>query len=351
MRGTGMGGGHDEREQTLNQLLVEMDGFGVNEGIIVMAATNRVDILDPAILRPGRFDRRIAVGVPDVQGREEILAVHAKGKPLGDDVNLKQIAQTTAGFTGAELENLLNEAAIHAAKEDRAFLKQEDIKDAFIKVGIGTEKKSKIISEKEKKITAYHETGHAILFHVLPDMEPVYTISVIPTGPGAAGYTMPQPENDEMFNTRGKMLQRITVALGGRVAEEMIFDDITTGASQDIKQATAIARAMVTKYGMSARLGLVSYGNDSDEVFIGRDWGHTKSYSESVAADIDAEVRRIIEECHKKAKEIIARHTFVLEKCAKELITKEKLNRDEFEAIFAMEEAQKGKIEEIIDKN
>ena len=350
-RGTGMGGGHDEREQTLNQLLVEMDGFGVNEGIIVMAATNRVDILDPAILRPGRFDRRIAVGVPDVQGREEILAVHAKGKPLGDDVNLKQIAQTTAGFTGAELENLLNEAAIHAAKEDRAFLKQEDIKDAFIKVGIGTEKKSKIISEKEKKITAYHETGHAILFHVLPDMEPVYTISVIPTGPGAAGYTMPQPENDEMFNTRGKMLQRITVALGGRVAEEMIFDDITTGASQDIKQATAIARAMVTKYGMSARLGLVSYGNDSDEVFIGRDWGHTKSYSESVAADIDAEVRRIIEECHKKAKEIIARHTFVLEKCAKELITKEKLNRDEFEAIFAMEEAQMGKTEEIIDKN
>ena len=351
MRGTGMGGGHDEREQTLNQLLVEMDGFGVNEGIIVMAATNRVDILDPAILRPGRFDRRIAVGVPDVQGREEILNVHAKGKPLGDDVNLKQIAQTTAGFTGAELENLLNEAAIHAAKEDRAYLKQEDIKDAFIKVGIGTEKKSKIISEKEKKITAYHETGHAILFHVLPDMEPVYTISVIPTGPGAAGYTMPQPENDEMFNTRGKMLQRITVALGGRVAEEMVFDDITTGASQDIKQATAIARAMVTKYGMSSRLGLVSYGNDSDEVFIGRDWGHTKNYSESVAADIDAEVRRIIEDCHKKAKEIIGQHTFVLEKCAKELITKEKLNRDEFEAIFAMEEAQKGKTEEIIDKN
>ena len=351
MRGTGMGGGHDEREQTLNQLLVEMDGFGVNEGIIVMAATNRVDILDPAILRPGRFDRRIAVGVPDVQGREEILNVHAKGKPLGDDVNLKQIAQTTAGFTGAELENLLNEAAIHAAKEDRAYLKQEDIKDAFIKVGIGTEKKSKIISEKEKKITAYHETGHAILFHVLPDMEPVYTISVIPTGPGAAGYTMPQPENDEMFNTRGKMLQRITVALGGRVAEEMVFDDITTGASQDIKQATAIARAMVTKYGMSSRLGLVSYGNDSDEVFIGRDWGHTKNYSESVAADIDAEVRRIIEDCHKKAKEIIGQHTFVLEKCAKELITKEKLNRDEFEAIFAMEETQRGKTEEKIDKN
>ena len=351
MRGTGMGGGHDEREQTLNQLLVEMDGFGVNEGIIVMAATNRVDILDPAILRPGRFDRRIAVGVPDVQGREEILNVHAKGKPLGDDVNLKQIAQTTAGFTGAELENLLNEAAIHAAKEDRAYLKQEDIKDAFIKVGIGTEKKSKIISEKEKKITAYHETGHAILFHVLPDMEPVYTISVIPTGPGAAGYTMPQPENDEMFNTRGKMLQRITVALGGRVAEEIVFDDITTGASQDIKQATAIARAMVTKYGMSSRLGLVSYGNDSDEVFIGRDWGHIKNYSESVAADIDAEVRRIIEDCHKKAKEIIGQHTFVLEKCAKELITKEKLNRDEFEAIFAMEETQRGKTEEKIDKN
>ena len=351
MRGTGMGGGHDEREQTLNQLLVEMDGFGVNEGIIVMAATNRVDILDPAILRPGRFDRRIAVGVPDVQGREEILAVHAKGKPLGDDVNLKQIAQTTAGFTGAELENLLNEAAIHAAKEDRAFLRQEDIKDAFIKVGIGTEKKSKIISEKEKKITAYHETGHAILFHVLPDMEPVYTISVIPTGPGAAGYTMPQPENDDMFNTRGKMMQRITVALGGRVAEEMIFDDITTGASQDIKQATAIARAMVTKYGMSSRLGLVSYGNDSDEVFIGRDWGHTKSYSERVAADIDDEVRLIIEDCHKKAKDIISQHTFVLEECAKELMTNEKLNRDEFEAIFAKEEKQKGKTEEKVDKN
>ncbi len=350
MRGTGMGGGHDEREQTLNQLLVEMDGFGVNEGIIVMAATNRVDILDPAILRPGRFDRRIAVGVPDVKGREEILAVHAKGKPLGDDVDLKQIAQTTAGFTGAELENLLNEAAIHAAKEDRAYLKQEDIKDAFIKVGIGTEKKSKIISEKEKMITAYHETGHAILFHVLPDMEPVYTISVIPTGPGAAGYTMPQPENDELFNTRGKMMQRITVALGGRVAEEMVFDDITTGASQDIKQATAIARAMVTKYGMSSRLGLVSYGNDSDEVFIGRDWGHTKNYSEHVAADIDEEVRKIIEECHVKAKEIISRHTWVLEKCAKELITKEKLNRQEFEAIFAEEPQESQEEREKIDK-
>ena len=351
MRGTGMGGGHDEREQTLNQLLVEMDGFGVNEGIIVMAATNRVDILDPAILRPGRFDRTIAVGVPDVKGREEILAVHAKGKPLGDDVNLKQIAQTTAGFTGAELENLLNEAAIHAAKEDRAYLRQEDIKDAFIKVGIGTEKKSKIISEKEKKITAYHETGHAILFHVLPDMEPVYTISVIPTGPGAAGYTMPQSENDDMFNTRGKMLQRITVSLGGRVAEEMVFDDITTGASQDIKQATAIARAMVTKYGMSSRLGLVSYGNDSDEVFIGRDWGHTKSYSEHVAADIDEEVRMIIEECHQKAKEIISSHTWVLKKCAEELMTKEKLNREEFEAIFAEEPQRIEEEKENIDKN
>ena len=347
MRGTGMGGGHDEREQTLNQLLVEMDGFGVNEGIIVMAATNRVDILDPAILRPGRFDRTIAVGVPDVKGREEILAVHAKGKPLGDDVDLKQIAQTTAGFTGAELENLLNEAAIHAARVDRAYLKQEDIKDAFIKVGIGTEKKSKVISEKEKKITAYHETGHAILFHVLPDMEPVYTISVIPTGPGAAGYTMPQPENDDIFNTRGKMMQRITVALGGRVAEEMVFDDITTGASQDIKQATAIARAMVTKYGMSSRLGLVSYGNDSDEVFIGRDWGHTKSYSEHVAADIDEEVRMIIEECHVKAKEILSRHTWVLEKCADALITKEKLNREEFEAIFAEEPGQEEENREI----
>ena len=291
-RGTGMGGGHDEREQTLNQLLVEMDGFGVNEGIIVMAATNRVDILDPAILRPGRFDRRVMVGVPDVRGREEILRVHAKGKPLGDDVDLRQIAQTTAGFTGAELENLLNEAAIHAAKAGRAYLLQEDIKDAFIKVGVGTEKKSKIISDKEKKITAYHEAGHAILFHVLPDMEPVYTISVIPTGPGAAGYTMPQPENDNMFNTKGKMLQHITVCLGGRVAEEMVFDDITTGASQDIKQATSIARAMVTKYGMSSKLGLVTYGDDSDEVFIGRDWGHTKNFSENVAAAIDEEVSR-----------------------------------------------------------
>ncbi|MDD3279118.1 MAG: ATP-dependent zinc metalloprotease FtsH [Lachnospiraceae bacterium] len=338
-RGSGMGGGHDEREQTLNQLLVEMDGFGVNEGIIVMAATNRVDILDPAILRPGRFDRRVMVGAPDVRGREEILKVHAKGKPLGDDVNLKQIAQTTAGFTGAELENLLNEAAIYSAKENRSFLLQDDIKRAFIKVGIGTEKKSRVISEKEKRITAYHETGHAILFHVLPDMEPVYTISIIPTGAGAAGYTMPQPENDDMFNTRGKMLQYITVCLGGRVAEEMIFDDITTGASQDIKQATATARAMVTKYGMSAKVGLVSYGDDSDEIFIGRDWGHTKSFSENVAAVIDEEVHQIIEECHQRAKEMISQHTFVLEECAKQLMTKEKLNRQEFEAIF-MEEAE-----------
>lgn len=336
-RGTGMGGGHDEREQTLNQLLVEMDGFGVNEGIIVMAATNRVDILDPAILRPGRFDRRVAVGTPDVRGREEILKVHAKGKPLAEDVDLKQIAQTTAGFTGAELENLLNEAAILAAKQDRVYLNQEDIKSSFIKVGIGTEKKSRVISEKEKRITAYHETGHAILFHVLPDMEPVYTISVIPTGQGAAGYTMPQPENDDMFNTRGKMLQDITVCLGGRVAEELIFDDITTGASQDIKQATATARAMVTKYGMSGKLGLVNYGDDSEEVFIGRDWGHTKNFSENVAATIDEEVRSIIEECHTRAKQLIQEHSYVLHECAKQLMTKEKLNRQEFEAIFMQE--------------
>lgn len=337
-RGTGMGGGHDEREQTLNQLLVEMDGFGVNEGIIVMAATNRVDILDPAILRPGRFDRRVTVGAPDVKGREEILRVHAKGKPLADDVDLKQIAQTTAGFTGAELENLLNEAAILAAKSSRVYLNQEDIKSAFIKVGVGTEKKSRVITEKEKRITAYHETGHAILFHTLPDMEPVYTISIIPTGPGAAGYTMPQPENDDMFNTKGKMLQYITVCLGGRVAEELILDDITTGASQDIKQATATARAMVTKYGMSDKLGLVNYGDDSDEIFIGRDWGHTKNFSENVAAAIDEEVHRIIEECHARAKQLIQEHSYVLHACAKQLMTKEKLNRKEFEAIF-MEEA------------
>ncbi len=339
-RGTGMGGGHDEREQTLNQLLVEMDGFGVNEGIIVMAATNRVDILDPAILRPGRFDRRVTVGAPDVVGREEILQVHAQGKPLGDDVDLRQIAQTTAGFTGAELENLLNEAAIHAAKAGKAYLQQEDIKSAFIKVGIGTEKKSKIISDKEKRITAYHEAGHAILFHVLPDMEPVYTISVIPTGPGAAGYTMPQPEGDNLFDTRGRMLQRITVSLGGRAAEELIFDDITTGASQDIKKATAIARAMVTQYGMSSKLGLVAYGDDSDEVFIGRDWGHTKNYSENVAASIDEEVRAIVEACHQRARQLIEEHRYVLDECAKRLLTKEKLHRQEFEAIFEEEEKQ-----------
>ena len=337
-RGTGMGGGHDEREQTLNQLLVEMDGFGVNEGIIVMAATNRVDILDPASLRPGRFDRKVVVSPPDIRGREEILKVHAKNKPLGDDIDLKQIAQTTAGFTGADLENLLNEAAIHAARDSRAYVRQDDIKDAFIKVGIGTEKKSRVISEKEKKITAYHETGHAILFHVLDLMEPVYTISIIPTGPGAAGYTMPQPENDEMFMTRGKMLQQIIVDLGGRAAEEMVFDDITTGASQDIKQATATARAMITKYGMSPKLGLVNYDQgDSNEVFIGRDWGHTKSYSENVAAAIDEEVKEIIENCHSKAREIIEKHRFVLDECAKQLMEKEKLNRKEFEAIFAEE--------------
>ncbi|MCI5649286.1 MAG: ATP-dependent zinc metalloprotease FtsH [Fusicatenibacter sp.] len=339
-RGTGMGGGHDEREQTLNQLLVEMDGFGVNEGIIVMAATNRVDILDPAILRPGRFDRRVVVGPPDVKGREEILKVHARNKPLAEDVDLKQIAQTTAGFTGAQLENLLNEAAIMAAKDRRTFVKQQDIKSAFIKVGIGTEKRSRVISEKEKRITAYHEAGHAILFHVLPDMEAVYTISIIPTGPGAAGYTMPQPENDDMFNTRGKMLQYITVCLGGRVAEEMIFDDITTGASQDIKQATATARSMVTRYGMSEKLGLVAYDDNSDEVFIGRDWGHTKSYSENIASAIDEEVRQIIEQCHAKAKELILSHSYVLHECAKQLIEKEKLSRNEFEAIFSEEAYQ-----------
>ncbi len=338
-RGTGMGGGHDEREQTLNQLLVEMDGFGVNEGIIVMAATNRVDILDPAILRPGRFDRRVVVGPPDVKGREEILYVHAKNKPLGEDVDLKQIAQTTAGFTGAQLENLLNESAIIAAKDSRNYIMQKDIRQAFIKVGIGTEKKSRVISEKEKRITAYHETGHAILFHVLPEMEAVYTISIIPTGPGAAGYTMPQPENDEMFNSRGKMLQYITVCLGGRVAEELIFDDITTGASQDIKQATSTARAMVTQYGMSSRLGLVAYDDDSNEVFIGRDWGHTKTYSEDVAAAIDEEVKAIIEECHERARKIIQEHTYVLHTCAARLMEKEKLTRPEFEAIFDEENA------------
>lgn len=336
-RGTGMGGGHDEREQTLNQLLVEMDGFGVNEGIIVMAATNRVDILDPAILRPGRFDRKVMVSLPDIRGREAILRVHARNKALGDDVNLKQIAQTTAGFSGADLENLMNEAAIRAAREGHSYMSQEDIKESFIKVGIGTEKKSHVISEKEKRITAYHETGHAILFHVLPDMDPVYTISVIPTGPGAAGYTMPQPENDNMFSTRGRMIQQITVDLGGRAAEEIIFDDITTGASQDIKQATNTARAMVTKYGMSSRLGLVNYGEDSEEVFIGRDWGHTKSYSENVASAIDEEVKEIIENCHAQARRLIEEHRYVLDTCAQRLMEKEKLNRAEFEAIFAEE--------------
>ncbi len=340
-RGSGMGGGHDEREQTLNQLLVEMDGFGVNEGIIVMAATNRVDILDPAILRPGRFDRKVSVSRPDVRGREEILKVHARNKPLGDDVDLKQIAQTTAGFTGADLENLLNEAAIRAAKAGRAYTIQEDIKAAFIKVGIGTEKKSRIISQKEKLITAYHESGHAILFHVLPDMEAVYTISIIPTGPGAAGYTMPQPENDDMFNTRGKMLQHITVYLGGRVAEELVFDDITTGASQDIKQATAMARDMVMKYGMSEELGLVNYEESADEVFIGRDLGHTKNFSEQVAAQIDKEVRAIIEECHGRAQKLIGENRAVLDECARQLIEKEKLTRAEFESIFAEHASQK----------
>lgn len=334
-RGTGMGGGHDEREQTLNQLLVEMDGFGVNEGIIVMAATNRVDILDPAILRPGRFDRKVMVGRPDVKGRLEILKVHAKGKPLGDDVDLEQIAQTTAGFTGADLENLLNESAILAAKQGRVFLQQSDIRHAFVKVGIGAEKKSRVISEKEKRITAFHEAGHAILFHVLPDVGPVYSVSIIPTGVGAAGYTMPLPEKDEMFNTKGKMLQDITVALGGRAAEEMIFDDITTGASQDIKQATAYAKSMVTKFGMSEELGLVNYDNDSDEVFIGRDLAHaSRGYGEQVATTIDMEVKRIIDECYARAKKIIEAHESVLHACAELLLQKEKITREEFEALF-----------------
>ena len=333
-RGTGMGGGHDEREQTLNQLLVEMDGFGVNEGIIVMAATNRVDILDPAILRPGRFDRKVAVGRPDVKGREEILRVHAKDKPLGEDVDLTQIARTTAGFTGADLENLLNEAAIEAARKGRGFILQSDIKGAFIKVGIGAEKKSKVISEKEKKITAYHESGHAILFHVLPDMDPVYTISIIPTGMGAAGYTMPLPDNDEMFNTKGKMLQDIMTLLGGRIAEEIIFGDITTGASNDIKRATATARSMVMKYGMSDKLGLICYGDDDDEVFIGRDLAHTRGYGEGVATTIDLEVKRIIDECYEKAKQMIAEHRDVLDACANLLLEKEKISQQEFEALF-----------------
>lgn len=337
-RGTGMGGGHDEREQTLNQMLVEMDGFGVNEGIIVLAATNRVDILDPAILRPGRFDRKISVGRPDVKGRKEILEVHAKNKPLGDDVNLDEVAQTTAGFTGADLENLLNEAAIQAAKQDRAYIKQEDINKSFIKIGIGTEKHSRIISEKEKRITAYHESGHAILFHVLSEVGPVHTVSIIPTGNGAAGYTMPLPERDEMFNTRGKMLQNIMVSLGGRIAEELTFDDITTGASQDIKQATSLAKAMITKYGMSSKLGLVCYADDDDEVFIGRDLAHTKSYAEKTAATIDEEVQNIVSDCYAKAKEIIVQHKDVLEKSAQLLLKKEKIGREEFEALFTSEE-------------
>ena len=333
-RGTGMGGGHDEREQTLNQLLVEMDGFGVNEGIIVMAATNRVDILDPAILRPGRFDRKVGVGRPDIKGREEILAVHAKDKPLGDDVDLKRIAQTTAGFTGADLENLLNEAAILAAKGARRFIKQTDIEQAFVKVGIGAEKKSKVISEKEKKITAYHEAGHAILFHELPDVGPVHTISIIPTGTGAAGYTMPLPERDEMFNTKGKMMQTIMVALGGRIAEEIIFGDVTTGASQDIKQATSIAPALVTQDGMSGRIGMINYGSDENEVFIGRDLAHARSYGEEVASEIDSEVKRIIDECYEKARQIILSKEEVLHKCCTLLIEKEKIGRDEFDALF-----------------
>ncbi len=333
-RGTGMGGGHDEREQTLNQMLVEMDGFGVNEGIIVMAATNRVDILDPAIMRPGRFDRKVFVGRPDIGGREEILHVHAKNKPLGDDVDLKQIAQTTAGFTGADLENLLNEAAILAAKENRAYICQDDIKKSFVKVGIGAEKKSRIITEKEKKITAYHEAGHAILFHVLPDAGPVYSVSIIPTGQGAAGYTMPLPEKDEMFNTKGKMLQDIIVSLGGRVAEELIFDDVTTGASSDIKKATQTAKDMVTKYGFSAELGPINYDNDEDEVFIGRDLAHTRAYGEQIASTIDSEVKRIVEECYAKAKELIKENEAVLHACAELLLEKEKIGRDEFEGLF-----------------
>ena len=333
-RGTGMGGGHDEREQTLNQLLVEMDGFGVNEGIIVMAATNRVDILDPAILRPGRFDRKVAVGRPDVKGRVEILQVHSKEKPLGEDVDLARVAKTTSGFTGADLENLMNEAAILAAKENRSYIRQSDIDRAFVKVGIGAEKKSRVISEKEKKITAYHESGHAILFHVLPDVGPVHTVSIIPTGVGAAGFTMPLPGEDEMFNTKGRMLQDIMVSLGGRIAEEIIFGDVTTGASQDIKHASKIARAMVTQYGMSEKVGMIDYGSDDDEVFIGRDFGHVRAYSDEVTASIDAEVKRIIDECYEKAKNIILEHRDVLESCTALLIEKEKIGQEEFEALF-----------------
>ena len=339
-RGTGMGGGHDEREQTLNQMLVEMDGFGINEGIIVMAATNRVDILDPAIMRPGRFDRKIVVGRPDVSGREEILNVHAKNKPLGDDVDLKQIAQTTAGFTGADLENLLNEAAIVTAREERKYITQADIRKSFVKVGIGAEKKSRVISDKEKRITAYHEAGHAILFHLLPDVGPVYTVSIIPTGTGAAGYTMPLPEKDEMFNSKGRMIQQIIVGLGGRVAEELIFDDVTTGASQDIKQCTRTARDMVTKYGMSDNVGLICYTNDDDEVFIGRDLAHTRSYSEGIASTIDNEVKTIIDNAYAEAKRIILEHKDVLERCADLLLEKEKISREEFEELFEKKTAE-----------
>ena len=334
-RGSGLGGGHDEREQTLNQMLVEMDGFGVNEGIIVLAATNRPDILDPAILRPGRFDRKLAVGRPDVKGREDILRVHAKNKPIGDDVDLGRVARTTAGFSGADLENLLNEAAILTAKEGRKYISQNDIDRAFVKVGIGEEKRSRVISDKEKRITAYHEAGHAILFHVLPDMGPVHTISIIPTGIGAAGYTMPLPGKDEMFNTKGRMLQHIQVSLGGRIAEEIIFDDVTTGASQDIKQATGIAKAMVMQYGMSEKVGLVNYGSEGDEIFIGRDFGQTKSYGEAMATLIDGEVKRIIDECYEDAKKIILRHKDVLDRCAALLLEKEKIGQEEFEALFS----------------
>ncbi len=338
-RGTGLGGGHDEREQTLNQLLVEMDGFGVNEGIIVMAATNRVDILDPAILRPGRFDRKVLVGRPDVRGRKEILGIHCKDKPIGEDVNLEQIAQTTAGFTGADLENLMNEAAISAARADRNYIVDEDVKKSFIKVGIGTEKKSRIISDKEKKITAYHEAGHAILFHILPDVGPVYTVSIIPTGSGAAGYTMPLPEKDEMFNTRGRMEQDIIVSLGGRIAEEMIFDDITTGASQDIKVATRRARDMVTRYGFSDSIGLICYADDDDEVFIGKDMAKTRSYSEKIANEIDEEVKKIVNDCYLRAKEILNEHVDILHRCADLLIAKERITKEEFEALFDTKEA------------
>ena len=332
-RGSGMGGGHDEREQTLNQLLIEMDGFGVNEGIIVLAATNRVDILDPAILRPGRFDRKVMVGTPDVEGRRQILKVHSKNKPLADDVDLDEVARTTAGFTGADLENLMNESAISAAKENRKFINANDIKESFLKVGVGTEKKSKIVSDKEKRITAYHEAGHAILFHVLEDMDPVYTVSIIPTGMGAAGYTMPLPESDEMFNTKGKMKHEIMVSLGGRIAESIVFDDITTGASSDIKKATSTAKKMITRYGMSDEVGVICY-DDDEEVFIGRDFGHTRSYSENVAAKIDSEIKAIIDECYKEAEKIIIEHRDVLDRVAELLIEKEKIGREEFEACF-----------------